>query len=242
MINGRYAQMLAILAPTATELGRIQRVVGRVGVAKITLHVSGIGRSATLRACNKIAAWKPDAIIMTGFCGATDPELNTGDLHIAGTFIYGEEAACLPSDLRFQSTLLSVATSCELATCAEPSATIDHVADAAEKAALRDSLGVASVNMEDYWAAGAAARAGIPFVSLRAVLDTARESLPPFLSDGNKSSRRIVWDVVMKPARTAGTVRLARQAHLARRNLARCIFQAISSNPLCAVAQPAGKP
>ena len=179
---------------------------------------------------------------MTGFCGATDPELNTGDLHIAGTFIHGEEAPCLPSDFGFRSALLSAATGCELVTCAEPSATIDHVADAAEKATLRDSLGVASVNMEDYWAASAAARAGIPFVSLRAVLDTARESLPLFLSDGNKSSRRIVWDVVMKPARTAGTVRLARQAHVARRNLARCISQAISSNPLCTVAQPAGKP
>lgn len=232
--------MLAILAPTATELGGIRRVVGNVGVAAITLHVSGIGRSATLRACNEIAACKPDVIIMTGFCGATDPGLNTGDLHIAGKFIHGEETACLPSDFGLQSTLLSAATSCALAICAEPSATINHVADAAEKATLRDSLGVASVNMEDYWAAGTAARAGIPFVSLRAVLDTAGESLPSFLTDGNKSSRRIVWDAVVNPARTAGTVRLAKQAHVARRNLARCISHAIRSNALCALAKPAG--
>lgn len=232
--------MLAILAPTATELRAIRRVVGQVAVPQITLHVSGIGRSATLRACDKIAACKPGVIIITGFCGATDPDLHTGDLHIAGTFIHGDESACLPSDLGFRSTLLNAASSCELATCAEPSATIDHVADAAEKATLRESLGVASVNMEDYWAAGAAARAGIPFVSLRAVLDTAWESLPSFLADGSKSSRRIVWDAVVNPARTAGTVRLAKQAHVARRNLARCISHAISSNALCALAKPAG--
>ena len=95
--------MLAILAPMDTELTGIRRHLGSPGWAHVSLHLTGIGPKATVNSVSAIAAassdaMRPDGIIMVGFCGATDPSLRTGDLHIARSFRRSDQPGEIPAD------------------------------------------------------------------------------------------------------------------------------------------------
>jgi hypothetical protein len=88
-----------------------------------------------------------DAVLSAGFAGACRPELRAGDVLLAGY---------APPDLRERLS-------------ARPGEirTIDHIASPAEKAAFgRD--GAAAVDMETAWLAAAA---GVPFLSVRVIVD-----------------------------------------------------------------------
>ena len=90
------------------------------------------------------------------------------------------------------------------------SATTDTVADPSTKNSLYETSGAASVNMEDYWAASAASAAGVPFASVRAVLDVSSVALPRYVTGGTGGIARTLAGLVVHPARLPSMVRLAR--------------------------------
>ncbi len=243
--------MLAILAPMATELTGIRRHVGAPAHTHVSLHVTGIGRQATLNSLSTIAVKRldakrsiatfvdamfpgaipdaPDAMLMVGFCGAADPSLRTGDLHIATSFRLSAQPGEIPADPNLHSALCAVARRQDGSINTQPSSTVLTIADAATKATHRQSLGAASVNMEDYWAAEVAADASIPFASIRVVLDTADEALPGYLTAGNPAL--VAMGAVTHPHHLLRLTKLARQARVARRSLTRCVADFVNSRP-----------
>lgn len=220
--------MLAIVSPMATELSGIRRAVREPESRGLCFYVTGIGKAATITGFVPIAQGRPRAVIMAGFCGAVDPHLRTGDLHVAASFRHGENNS-IPADAELSSAMFASARSQGVKVSDAPSITVGSIAGPAAKAELRRSTGIASVNMEDYWAASAAAAAGVPFASVRAVLDTADQSLPEYLTAKDTRPARVVVNAVIRPVRMPTLLKLAMQSRSACRNLTRCVLDTIDA-------------
>ena len=224
--------MLAILVPMAIEAAGIRRSLRRLpaAAATATLHVGGVGQARITAAIARLAdaPQRPDAIILAGCCGALDPALNTGDIHIAPSFRIPAAEATIAADARLLAALLNAdGAGIALKATTSPSVTVAAVAQPDAKADLR-RYG-ATVNM-DYHAARAAAAAGIPFAAVRAVLDTAGQSLPAGLDDADGRPGRIAAGIARHPALLPELVRLRRQMLLTRRNLTRCVMAAVRAH------------
>ena len=68
--------------------------------------------------------------------------------------------------------------------------------------------------MEDYRAAQAAQENGIPFMSVRVVLDTANQSLPGYLPGLAKSPYKVITNVLLIPWRIPTMLKLKKQLQL----------------------------
>lgn len=221
--------MLAVAAPMATELAGIRRAVREPQGRGVAFYVTGVGRAATEAGFARIVAERPDAALLVGFCGGADPELRAGDLHIAAAFRHGSKNGCVPADGALSAAILDAARRSGIRAVNQPSETVNVIADAAFKTELHRSNGVVSVNMEDYWAATAAAASGVPFASVRVVLDTAGQSLPDYLAERDVHPAGVALNAAIRPGRLPALVKLGRQSHLARRNLTRCVLAAIDA-------------
>ena len=213
----------------ATELAGVRRAVRDPQRRGLRLYVTGVGRAATIAGIASIVQARPKAVILAGFCGGANPNLRTGDLHVASSFYHWDEDNSIIADAELSSIMLSGARSRRVNVSNEPSATVSGIVGPEAKANLRHSAGVASVNMEDYWAASEAVVAGVPFASVRAVLDTAAQSLPKHLTAKDVRPARVVLNAVIKPGRLPALMKLAGQSHLARRNLTRCVLDTIDA-------------
>ena len=185
----------------------------RLGRHDGLLVANGVGApraaAAVEAAC---AAFRPEAIVSTGFCGALDPALGVGTVVVATRILGGSDFPALPvrSGRAFHAG----------AVCS-----IDRVArTAGEKAGLRSS-GACAVEME---AAGVAARArdhGLPFYCIRAVTDLAGETLQndfnsALRSDGHFATISILASALRHPAaRLPELVRLRRRSISASQTL-----------------------
>ena len=229
--------MLAILCPIASEAAGIRRALPAASAADATLDIAGIGRQNIAAAVARAAAAGAHAIITAGFGGALDPALRTGDLHIASEFRIPNppNARPIPAAARLAAQLRAAAPDA----VGGPSVTVAALAQPEYKSALWQAGAGLTVNMEDYWAAAAAADADIPFAALRAVLDTAGQALPEYLADGAGSIRpaRIAATLPMHPKRAPELARLARQSRLARRRLTAAVIGAVGA---LAAVHPAG--
>ena len=212
------------------EAAGIRRYLdGNVGArAYATLDIAGIGRRNIADAVARAAAAGAGAVITAGFCGALDPALQTGDLHIASELRADDSDGVrpIPADARLAAHLRDAAGE----GTDGPSVTVSAIAQPEYKAALWQSGAGVSVNMEDYWAAAAAADAGIPFAAVLVVFDTAGQTLPEYLADGDGKMRpaRIALTLPIHPERAPELARLARQSRLAERRLTDCVTAAVS--------------
>ena len=210
----------------ATELSGIRRAVRDPEGRGIAFSLTGVGAARTRASIRRIAESEPEAIIMVGFCGGADPGLRVGDLHVASAYhsagAASSDAISADSDLS-ASIIAAARRSYSGAVCVEASVTVEAVAGPAAKLAVHEARGAASVNMEDYWAADVARAAGVPFASVRAVLDTAGENLPDWISENGESVARTIGSMISHPQRVPSLIRIARQVMIARRNLTWCV-------------------
>ena len=232
--------MLAILCPMASEAAGIRRALAGAAGANVRLDIAGIGRRNIAAAVARAAAGGAHAIIIAGFGGGLDPNRRTGDLHIASEFRIADapDGRAIPVDARLAAQLR--ATTADAA--GGPSVTVAALAQPEWKAALWQAGAGVTVNMEDYWAADAAADAGIPFAAIRVVLDTAGQALPEYLAPDDAGSvrpARIAATLPMHPERAPELVRLARQSRLAQHRLADAVIGALGALTLAADC-PAG--
>jgi len=196
---------------------------GRLNQHEIVLAANGAGQRRAAAAVDAgAAAFRPQAVVSIGFCGALDPDLKIADI-IVGTSVLagGRRYAALPVSGAKPHALGAVCS-------------VDHVVQtAAEKSALRRE-GARAVEME---AAGVAARAeelGLGFFCVRAVTDLAGEDLAndynrALREDGRFATMRIFRHALGRPvARLPELVRLrcncSRAAHTLGEFFADCRF------------------
>ncbi len=215
----------------ATELAGVRRVIGDPPGREVSLRVIGVGPERAAAGVAAVASEGPAAIVMVGFCGAADSALRTGDLHIAELFFSSDRAEPIAADTRLSGCARTWAHGSKIRLVGGPSVTVSAIASPKAKSALRAATGAASVNMEDYSAASVAAARDIPFVSIRAVLDTSEDELPAYLGDSGEGMINVLRGVVTDPRSFPTLIRLARKARVARPSLADCVSGLLDSLP-----------
>jgi adenosylhomocysteine nucleosidase len=200
-----------------------------------TQHVAvqaGVGRTrAAAGARLLIRRFSPRGLVSFGFAGGLAPEL------ARGTLIIGTEVVCEGwSGTR-------AAASRDLAEQFRAAADVEKlpvqqgrlvtsrsiVADPASKAHLRDKSGACAVDMETVGIVEAAEEAGLPWVAVRAIVDSAADTLPPACvatlhEDGHVALGRLLRMVGRSPQLLWYLVRLAGDTAIARR----CLSQAFA--------------
>jgi adenosylhomocysteine nucleosidase len=148
-------------------------------------------------------------LISFGLAGALADDLRPGDLLLPACIIDVEERAWTP-DTGWHDNMRKLTPAAQTETLLG----IDHpVRTAAQKLFLRGTLDAASVDMESHFVARAAAKAGLPFLVLRAVADDHRTTLPmaameAVSPEGKEQPLNAVKALLRRPSETAALIRL----------------------------------
>ena len=110
------------------------------------------------------------------------------------------------------------------------------------KRELHRQYHVSTVNMEDYWVARLAAAARVPFLSVRAVLDTADQRLPSFLMELPGRPGWAALHALVQPHQVPTLFRLMRQMPLAQESLAKFALAFIDYQQKTAAMDPGASP
>ena len=197
-VLGAMPEEVALLLQDLT--GREDRTVAGVAVhagefdgVPVLIAVSGVGKVNAAATAQALLVCGARSLVFTGVAGALDPQLRTGDLLIGtDAFQYdvdvtalGYERARIPGEpLAWSSdpdlVALALAAAAELP---EVRVTVGRIATgdrflanstAAQR--LHEDFGAACVEMEGAAVAQVCSRAGVPFVIIRSVSDSADES------------------------------------------------------------------
>ena len=140
--------------------------------------ICGAGDLAGEAVADRLRGEKPGLVLLAGFCGALDPSLVAGDV-ILGRQVAMEGHDILEPD-RFVAEEVRDALHAQglqfvysrLLTLEHPAATTD------EKRDLWNVHGAGGVDMETYQVAAACKAAGVRWLVVRSVIDTAHQTLP----------------------------------------------------------------
>lgn len=188
------------------------------------LRVSGTGPARARAAAAALVDAGADALLSWGMAGALDPKLAVGALLLPPAVV--GEGERLPVDDHWRSKLVAALRDVLPAASAELWQNPEVVSTVAAKAALRRATGCSAVDMESV-AIGAVARAaGIPFLVVRAVSDSAAMVLPAEVLGavdeyGTASLRRLADGALRRPTMLRDLAQLAHGMSLARRTLRR---------------------
>ncbi len=193
-----------------------------------TVHVSGVGKDKSKQRIEALlrSSKRPDAILSLGFARALVEDLRTGDLVLADKLHSSDDPVVLESD----GALLNLAKK-SLEQPGLPryfvagSLTVTQAVLTSHEREQHTTDAAWIANMEDYWVAKEAIQQGIPFLSVRAVLDTRHQQIPAFaagLGHHGKIMQPILAlpNVMLRPWSVGALLRLSRQADIAEKSLA----------------------
>ena len=159
-------------------------------------------------------------LLLLGFAGGVDPSLAPGVLAISPLYHQAAGGNSLEPDPEMWRLAVKAATDAGLPFDQRDSLTVDRpVSTVADKGAVFRRYQVGTVNMEDYPVAEAAREAGVPFLAVRAVLDPANQSLPPYVLAMSRSPLKAVIGTAVRPWRITPMLLLARHMRLAQNAL-----------------------
>lgn len=186
------------------------------------LAVSGIGRAAAASAARRLVLAGASALASYGMAGGLDPTL------ICGAVLLPEEIAALgggrcdarwPTSREWRQRLRSaLPESCivcggSLLTSERPLGRPDT------KAAAWRQTSAAGVDMESAAIAEVAAQAGLPFIALRVIVDTAADELPAAVIAASGGGRlrigRLLGALAQAPGEVAALIRLSARYRIA---------------------------
>ena len=153
-----------------------------------------------------LAGFRPDALVSTGLCGATVPELRPAQIVVATAVAFG--------DARYRSTPVKSAFPHSTGVVR----TIDHIAQTAKEKQFWRDTGAIAVEMEAAAVAQRAQAAGLAFYCIKAVSDLANETLQIDLNtalrpDGHFDTIKVLGSTLRHPlARVPELLRLWRRS------------------------------
>ena len=191
------------------------------GLGARKAFVSGVGQSAyeTVRA--RLAESRPGLVVAAGVCGGLDPSIGAGGVIVArhvlapGHDLIEPDRFLLEDIRKALHEHASKFVYSRLLTVDRPLATRD------EKREAWNEHGAGGVDMETYHIARAAREAGIRWLAVRAVVDTASQALPASLAnwDGEGHERMSLRSAALRPWEWPAYARLGRQFPAAIRAL-----------------------
>jgi nucleoside phosphorylase len=205
---------------------------GRIGGHDVTIAFSGMGpERSTSSALALLSSEKISVLISAGTAGALRDCLNSGDGVICKTIIDASSApystyATDPALLSKIGEVSGVNVGCTLISVSK------IIASPYEKCELGKKFDATVVDMESASGARVARAFGIPFLSIRAIVDCVDDCLPATLSDlmrpdGSIRASAIPSTVISHPSTIVDGIRIHKQSAIATKNLAQILSKCI---------------
>jgi len=214
------AQRIVVLAALRQELAPLRQRINRPGVSFVR---TGVGPrragGATRERCGGARL-----LLSTGCCGGLVPGAASGMVAIPERVLElrGERAREVPApDPELGDIARGLAEQLGLHCSGRPLCTVDEALDTPERKERCHRLsGAVAVDMETAAIARVAGELGVPYVSMRVVLDTSSETLPSLPDKLTKL--RPLLELARKPGAVLTLAALALRLRSVSDNLARC--------------------
>jgi len=213
---------LGILVGLRSEARTLARAYD-TGVAAI--EISGARPELAQAGAKRLINLGCTHLLSYGLAGALAPNLRPGQLILPEAIITpsGIRADVMPSWHQAALGLLGELMPITNALAASDTA----IALVADKAALAQRSGAVAVDMESHHLAVAAKDAGLPFLVIRVIADTATQVLPPaalvgVTPSGDTDLKAVLVSVLSHPTQIPALIGLGRAAAAAHRTLTRC--------------------
>lgn len=208
----------------------------RAGGGKAVLVVSGVGRARAEAATRAVLDERsPSAVLSLGFAGGLVAGQRAGDLVVAQGLILAEDilnggpkpriSEALGADRMLSDKALGVLGTLGLRHRTGACVTASRLVSRPEaKVRLGSDTDALAVEMESFWVALACHERNVPFLAVRAVVDTAKRPLPDFLAaselDAGSGNRwRLGLPFMFRPWSLPALIRLGSAASKARNSL-----------------------
>jgi nucleoside phosphorylase len=216
-----------------------QTYEAEVGSVDVRVVLTGAGRFAARRSLGRAFDCQPDMCIASGLAGALKPDYRPGAVLAARTVADVNGMRLIRSDAG-----LVARAGDSGARVVETFLVADRVVAAAEE---KKSLGVSgdAVDMESVFVLSAAAHHRVRAVAIRAISDGVESDLPldfdrTFNERGAVSVPRVLRQIVARPHRIGGLIRLAQESERAATALAGFLdayVQRVTLGPLPEIAK-----
>ena len=193
-------------------MSRLGIVTGLPREAKILrgaalVRCEGPGPAAAGRAAAALIAAGADTLMSFGVAGALDPRLVPGDLVVA-TEVITPDGRHYPAEAQISGIRGAILTR------------DTPVADVEQKCRLFEQTGAIAVDMESAAVAACALAAGIPFMAVRAIADSARRTIPRAAIDALRPDGTTDYRALLaRPGDWWGLLALGRDWRRAQRTL-----------------------
>jgi len=208
-------------AGAVTGLAAEARIARRAGLDAVA---GGGDTDSTGAKIKELLARGARGLVSFGICAGLDPTLAAGTLLLP--HLVHELAAAIAEAWHAKAAAALAAAGLPLIARGAILGQSAIIASAAEKAALFGASGALALDMESHLVARAAAAAGLPFLVLRAVADSADRSLPPAVlvgldREGRPRLQRVILSVLAHPCQLSALIGVARDTSRALATLRR---------------------
>jgi adenosylhomocysteine nucleosidase len=206
------------------------------------LIVSGVGLAAAACGARRLLAAGARALLSWGLAGGLDPALEAGAL-VLPLEVISPEGRVLRTSADWRERVdhaiaARQAASCgRLLTCREP------LTSTTAKALAFQRTGAVAVDMESSAVAEVAAAERVPFLTVRAIVDTARDAVPEVALNAAAAGQegpnigRVLIGLAGAPGQLPGLIRLARRYRIASRALAAVAASGALASPVWSEAK-----
>ena len=219
------AGVVAALGAEARTLGTLARRSDGLWSARdgMLVAVSGMGCRAAAAAARGLVDSGATGLVSWGMAGGLDPALQAGMICLPSVIVSRAGASFTTAD-RWRQRVLDVIGPGRPVVGGRLLTSAVAIGDVAGKIAAFRDTGAAAVDMESLAVAEVAVAHGLPFLSVRAIVDTAADELPRAVldasSDGPLCLSRLLLGVLRSPPQILPLLRLARRYSAATRSLA----------------------
>jgi len=186
----------------------------------LDLQISGMGAAAVDRCLNELTTENISGLVSWGVCGALQPTLKPGDL-IIPTTVMNQNKQTFECDNDWRQEILNTLPNPQQNSAFSSAFTDSLLADSETvvatpdaKMTLADSGGADAVDMESFAIANFANEHKIPFVIVRAVIDTIDDTLPSstaFKPGQSSASANTVLKAITNPYQWLALMRTGKQ-------------------------------
>ena len=218
------AGVVAALDLEARSLGsRTRRRDGLFEVDDGTLvAVSGMGSAAAVGAAGALVDAGATALVSWGLAGGLDPGLQAGTICLP-SMVVSRDGATFATDLHWREILTAAISRRLIIVSGKLLTSAVAIEDVAAKAAAFGETGAVAVDMESAGVAQIAVVNKLPFVAVRAIVDTAGDTLPGAAmaagAEGRVRLARLILGIASSPREIAPLMRLAMRYRAATRAL-----------------------
>ncbi len=202
--------------------------------------VSGMGATAAVGAARALIDAGATALVSWGLAGGLDPRLQAGTICLPSVVV-SRDGATFATDVHWREILAAAISHHLRVVSGALLSSAVAIEDVAAKAAAFAETGAVAVDMESAAVAQIAASKQLPFVAVRAIVDTAGDTLPRAVmaagAEGRVRLAPLLFGIVRSPREIAPLMRLAQRYRAAIRALG-AVARTGALAPLAFAAHP----